>query len=64
MLLSPLLSSSADACRSGSLGPKIEGKISTSSVGLEEEALPRTAEGIIARVSTVEEMVARGMPVI
>ena len=64
MLSSPLLSLLIDVCRSGNSGPKIKGKIGASSVGLEEEALSRTAEGTIARVSTAEGTVVRGIPVV
>ena len=64
MLSSPLLSLLVDAYKSGNLNPKIKGKISILSIGLEKEALPRTAERIIARVFTVEEIVTRGMPII
>ena len=58
-----LLSTLVDAYKSRNLALRIENKTSILSIRLEEEALPRTVEGI-ARGFIVEGIVIRGIPII
>lgn len=58
-----MLSLSADTNRLDIINLRIRGKPSILSIRLEEEASPRIIIGIIARLFTVEGILAIGIPV-
>ena len=72
MLLSLVLSSSANTSRSSTSGLKVIGesnilfiRLGTDAlfIRLEEEALPKILEGIIARLFIIVGLVIRGIPI-